>query len=182
MLARPTEESPFPVDFPAESQLRGQYPSPNLADAFAIRLPAGTIADPEALARFAFGRQAPWVRKLMRLRDLIMGCFGVKTSRQLRGGGAGRVSIFRIYAVQAAEIILGEDDKHLDFRLSVMHRIDPALSASGEPGAYLVVATVVKCHNFLGRLYIGVIAPFHRLIVMATLRGAARAGWPQQSG
>jgi len=36
----------------------------------------------------------------------------------------------------------------------------------------------VHCHNRLGRLYILVIAPFHRLVVQASLRRAAQIGWP----
>jgi hypothetical protein len=36
----------------------------------------------------------------------------------------------------------------------------------------------VHCHNRLGRIYITLIAPFHRLVVEASLRRAARLGWP----
>jgi Protein of unknown function (DUF2867) len=41
-----------------------------------------------------------------------------------------------------------------------------------------VVSTVVHCHNRLGRTYITLIAPFHRRVVEAGLRRAARLGWP----
>jgi hypothetical protein len=34
---------------------------------------------------------------------------------------------------------------------------------------------VVHCHNWLGRTYLAVIAPFHRAIVRASLVQAARA-------
>jgi hypothetical protein len=70
--------------------------------------------------------------------------------------------------------VLGEDDKHLDFRISVL------CSAEAEPegGRQLVFSTVVQCHNRLGRAYIFVIAPFHRLVVKASLLSAARIGWP----
>ena len=43
---------------------------------------------------------------------------------------------------------------------------------------HLTLSTVVHCNNFLGRLYIFFIAPFHRLVVKSSLRSAARAGWP----
>jgi hypothetical protein len=39
----------------------------------------------------------------------------------------------------------------------------------------------VHCHNRLGRFYIFVIAPFHRLVVKASLRRAAALGWPKQA-
>ena len=83
------------------------------------------------------------------------------------------MGIFRIYETRPHEIVLGEDDKHLDFRLSVLHEVLPAVGA-----AQVVLSTVVHCHNRLGRLYILLIAPFHRTIVKATLRRAARSGWP----
>ena len=65
--------------------------------------------------------------------------------------------------------------KHLDFRLSVLHETLPAVDGSA---SQVVLSTVVHCHNRLGRLYILLIAPFHRAIVQATLRRAARTGWP----
>jgi hypothetical protein len=37
----------------------------------------------------------------------------------------------------------------------------------------------VHCHNRLGRIYIFLIAPFHRWLVQAILRRAAHIGWPQ---
>jgi hypothetical protein len=43
-------------------------------------------------------------------------------------------------------------------------------------------ATVVPCHNLLGRAYIFVIAPFHRMVVKASLRRAAMLGWPREGG
>ena len=86
-----------------------------------------------------------------------------------------RISIFKIYEKGTHEILLGEDDKHLDFRVSVLHQ---TRTVSAESAPYLVVSTVVHCHNRLGRIYIRLIAPFHRLIVQSNMRRAARAGWP----
>jgi hypothetical protein len=40
-----------------------------------------------------------------------------------------------------------------------------------------VLTTVVHCHNLLGRVYLGVISPFHRLVVRSNLARAARRGW-----
>jgi Protein of unknown function (DUF2867) len=172
-----TEEPVSPVALPFASRVSGLYARTDLADAFAIRLPPGASSDPETLARFIFAQQPRWVGGLMGLRDLIVARFGLKTAAQLqdpaRAGQHPRVGIFRIYEKRPHEIVLGEDDKHLDFRLSVLHESLPAAGA-----AQIVVSTVVHCHNRLGRLYILVIAPFHRAVVQATLRRAARSGWP----
>jgi len=165
------------VPLPAGSRATTLYRAPNLADAYAVRLPDGATHDPEALARFMFATQAPWIARLLWLRDRIVAVVGLKTSSQLLAeAGANavrRVSFFRVYAQDAHEILLGEDDSHLDFRLSV--RCEPI---AGAP--HVIATTVVQCHNTLGRLYILVIAPFHRLVVRSTLLRAARTGWPQK--
>lgn len=166
------------VALPLESRISRKYASPNLADAYAIRLPNDAISDPELLARFIFSRQPPWLSALMRLRDALVAGFGVKTSKQLQNPGgqdrARRIYIFKIYETRQHEIVLGEDDRHLDFRLSVLRQAAP--SADQQPR--LILSTVVHCHNRFGRAYIMLIAPFHRLVVQSSLRRAARAGWP----
>lgn len=172
------------VPLPAHSQLTHAYESVNLADAYAVQLPPGASADPEVLARYIFSRQPAWIGGLMKVRDAAVAGFGLKTAKHLGslGGGANpdRVNIFKIYSRSAAEIVLGEDDKHLDFRVSVL------LQACAEPTPdgprQLVVSTVVKCHNRLGRAYIVLIAPFHRLVVQSSLRRAAQMGWPVACG
>jgi hypothetical protein len=164
--------SAVPVSLPAQSGVTGFYQQVHLADAFAIPLPAGASRDPETLARFIVAHQPAWVDRLTQLCDLIVACFGLKTAHHLatlaKDEKAGRVGIFRIYDKSATEIVLGEDDRHLDFRVSVL---------CGPQD--VTVTTVVHCHNLPGRIYLFVIAPFHRLVVKASLRRAASIGWPQ---
>ncbi|MEO8807103.1 MAG: DUF2867 domain-containing protein [Burkholderiaceae bacterium] len=166
---------------PPASRVAHFYASTDLADAFAIRLPPGASTDPETLARFMFAQQPRWVRGLMGVRDLLVAGFGLKTAAQLQDPAATgrhpRVGIFRIYETRPHEIVLGEDDKHLDFRLSVLTELLPVVHGP-ESAGQVVLSTVVHCHNRLGRLYILLIAPFHRAVVQATLRRAARKGWP----
>lgn len=171
------------VALPSESRVSGFYATPDLADAYAIRLPMNAITDPEGLARFVLSQQAPWVAGLMRIRDALVAGFGLKTAKQLQAPAAAdaaassdrRVGIFKIYETGSREILVGEDDKHLDFRVSVLQQ---TRTVAAESARYLTVSTVVHCHNRLGRVYIALIAPFHRLIVQSSLRRAARRGWP----
>ena len=166
------------VALPLGSGVTRFYKSVHLADAFAIGLPAGVSSDPDVLARFIFSQQPAWVGALMKVRDLLVAGFGLKTGKHLAsladGARAHRVGIFKVYSVNETEMILGEDDKHLDFRVSVFCAARPA----PEAGRQLVLSTVVHCHNRLGRAYILLIAPFHRWVVKASLRRAARVGWP----
>lgn len=175
-----TESSPMsteatvaiPVSLPM-SGVTGLHEHVHLADAFAIPLPAGATRDPETLARFIVSHQPAWIDRMTTLRDIIVACLGLKLARQLAQAAARekdeRVGIFRIYGRSENEIILGEDDRHLDFRVSL-------LCGPQE----LTVTTVVHCHNLLGRTYLFVIAPFHRLVVKASMRRAAAIGWPTQ--
>jgi hypothetical protein len=174
-----TQSRARPVPLPPESAIARCYASTNLADAFSIELPAQASTDPEVLARFIFAHQAPWIGRLMAVRDAVVAGFGLKTAKHLAAleagsGGSARLSIFKVYSASRTEVVLGEDDKHLDFRLSVL------CSSTSSPGAkrQLIMSTVVHCHNRLGRLYIFLIAPFHRLVVQSSLRSAARMGWP----
>lgn len=168
-----------PVALPAQSDVTHVYKSVNLADAFAIRLPAGASGDPDRLARFIFSQQPAWIGMLTRVRDVIVAVFGLKTAKHLatlaNDANAHRVGIFKVYSTNEAEIVMGEDDKHLDFRVSVLCSAGPTPASD----RLLTVTTVVHCHNLLGRTYLFVIAPFHRMVVKASLNRAARIGWPQ---
>ncbi|MBC7957738.1 MAG: DUF2867 domain-containing protein [Cytophagales bacterium] len=166
------------VALPLHSAVTHFYKTVNLADAFAIQLPAGASKDPDVLARFILSHQPSWVGVLTKVRDLLVAGFGLKTAKHLAslagGAPADRAGIFKVYSVSETEIIVGEDDRHLDFRVSVFCALESAPQASRQ----LVVSTVVQCHNRLGRVYIFLIAPFHRMVVRASLLHAARVGWP----
>jgi len=153
------------------------YQRVDLADSYAVTLPPGTPHDPELLAHCIFDRPAPWMTVLLDVRDFAVRRFGLKTARALRNDAAGgeRIGFFKIFFRGADEIVLGEDDRHLDFRLSVL------LQLAAQPGqdTTLILSTVVHCHNRLGHVYLAVIAPFHRLLARAVLRRAANAGWPR---
>ncbi|MEJ8857047.1 DUF2867 domain-containing protein [Variovorax robiniae] len=159
------------VVLPAEARVAPLYAGAFLADAFAIDLPPDAPRETLALARFALGNQAPWIDRLMGMRDATVKLFGLKTSGALRADTSPRVEFFRIYETHDDEVVLGEDDRHLDFRLSMLQR--PLASGGRE----LVATTVVHCHNLLGRNYIRLIAPFHRMVVRSTLERAAKGGW-----
>ncbi|MDY7539776.1 DUF2867 domain-containing protein [Undibacterium sp. RTI2.1] len=166
---------------PEQSRITHLYDQPDLADAYSVRLPPDASDDPEVLARFVLSQQAPWAHQLMRLRDVLVAGFGIKTSQQLVESSdkdVRRIYIFKIYEKSSNEIVLGENDKHLDFRLSVMLQSQPN---HPEPVRYLTISTVVHCHNHLGRAYLRLIAPFHRLIVKSYLLRAAGFGWPLQN-
>lgn len=161
----------YAVPIPSDCVLAPLYRRANLLDAYAVQLPAGASDDIEALVRAGFERQPWWVRTLTRMRDIIMAPVGVKSSRDVGIAAAAQgpvIGFFPLLSKHAGELVMGADDSHLDFRLAVQQRT----AAAG--GRELVVVTVVHCHNWIGRTYIAVITPFHRVIARASLEQAAQ--------
>ncbi|AVG14842.1 hypothetical protein CFN79_02630 [Chromobacterium vaccinii] len=161
----------YAIPVPSDSILAPLYRGADLLDAYAVQLPAGAGDDLEMLVRAGFEPQAWWVRALTRVRDMIMATVGVKSSRAVGIAAAARgpvIGFFPLQSKSARELVMGEDDRHLDFRLAIQQRI----GAAG--GRELVIVSVVHCHNLLGRTYLAVITPFHRVIARASLERVAR--------
>ena len=169
------------VDLPSQSAVVTAFKSVNLADAFSIQLPSDASVNPDVLARFIFSVQPYWIAALTNVRDAVVAGFGLKTAKHLAtlssDATAKRIGIFKVYGTSDTEVVLGEDDKHLDFRVSILFTPDSPPNI----GKQLTLSTVVHCHNLLGRIYLSVIAPFHRQVVKASLRRAASVGWPKLS-
>ncbi|MHB1304787.1 MAG: DUF2867 domain-containing protein [Acidiphilium sp.] len=153
---------------PAESAIADWFVGADLVDAYAITLPDGAPHDIDALAREALEHPPVWFRVLLRLRDAVVSVGGVKSSQRIRkdaaSEGLATVAFFPVLSRSERELVLGEDDRHLDFRASVLVRV----TTDGEKRD-LIMTTAVRCHNLAGRLYLTTIAPFHRLIVRRNL-------------
>jgi hypothetical protein len=165
-----------PVSPPAGSRLSRLYEGADLVDAYMVTLPFLTISDVGELARFVLAHPPGWVAPLMAIRDALMGTLGIKTAadlgRQGRATPNGVVGSFPMLERSPSEVVMGADDRHLDFRTSM-------LVTSADEGRVLTWTTVVRCRNGFGRGYLTLIAPFHRAIVPAYLDRAAAAGWPE---
>ncbi|OIW32850.1 hypothetical protein CONLIGDRAFT_676669 [Coniochaeta ligniaria NRRL 30616] len=168
------------VPFPSESALSSSYKRAYFIDAFSVTLPAhGSRRQytPDALAQALFCNPPSWFSLLMWIRDRVMSILGVKTSTEIRAAadksGVETVAVFPIVSRTETEIVLGEDDSHLDFRTSILIR-ENQLGATSDKDGYgrgeeIVATTVVHCHGLLGRAYITIIKPFHVLIVKYSL-------------
>ena len=158
------------VEPPPVSLVSGLYLGAHLLDAYATALLPGDSRDVRLLASRLLTRSPGWIKQLLWLRDVLVRAFGVKTSSALlRAAGQRRdhISFMRVYQESDNEMVLGEDDRHLDFRLSVLIRPMSGGTASGEE---VVTTTVVHCHNLFGRTYLWLIGPFHRIIARHLLR------------
>jgi hypothetical protein len=158
---------------PIESQLASRYADASFVDAYAITLSNSVSHDLERMAQGAVNNPPAWVRGALTLRDRVMQMFGVKTYREIGDRitrqGADRVGFMPVLLRSEREIIMGENDRHLDFQVSLLLR-------SHQTGpAELVATTVVQCHNLLGGVYLAVIMPGHKMVIRTSLRNAAQS-------
>ncbi|WP_374260519.1 DUF2867 domain-containing protein [Zoogloea sp.] len=108
----------------------------------------------------AFLTASPWwLRHLATLRDVLVRPFGLRPMASAGG-------VFQSVARTPDEWLLGADDRHLDFRVSLRVFAAP-------DGAQLQISTWVQPHGRLGRVYLALVAPLHRGIVPCK----ARAMW-----
>lgn len=153
---------------------RVTLPHPNLREAdwaysYSVRVDRSDL-DPMDVARDLMGRAPPWVGVLLRIRNLIVGFFGLK-SAELELTNQDKIGGFPVIGHDDQHVLLGFDDRHLDFRIIVT--VEP----DGAGLQHVSLTTLVKRHNLFGRIYILVITPFHKLIVKTFLkRFAASSG------
>ncbi|POR19265.1 hypothetical protein BWK58_14405 [Flavobacterium columnare] len=130
----------------------------------------------EDLGKAFFATGPEWIGALMSFRDKIVSALGLKTSSKvsnredylnnLKWEAGDQIGIFKVYDKSANELIIGEDDKHLDFRVSLL--LQPTENSYQKT---LSITTVVTIHNTLGKLYFLPVKPFHQFIVPRMLRG-----------
>ena len=132
------------------------------ADAFRV-----TVADTELDARGAaermFSHGPRWVEALIDLRNIVVAPFGLKSSGAGEPNAGGMIGIFPVLDETPERLVAGFDDHHLDFRVVV----DVAPATRGRD---VTATTLVLTHNRLGRAYLAIIMPFHRLIARTLLR------------
>ena len=133
-------------------------------DAYRLEL-ENTALDARQAAERIMARAPRWVDALLVLRNIIVAPFGLKTSG---GERAPReiIGIFPVVSETPERLVAGFNDRHLDFRVVV----DVATAGRRQS---VTATTLVLTHNWLGRTYLKVIMPFHRLVVRAMLRQVA---------
>lgn len=157
------------VNLPATSQVYDYLGKTDFEDAYAFRSqsPGDSMKD---IYIKIFNTAPMWVEYALRLRNVLVAPFGLNTEmdkNQAPSIKEGEKSgIFRIYRILENEIIAGEDDKHLNFRVSV-HR------APGEL-PLITVSTIVEYNNAFGRMYMTLISPFHKMVVKSMLSSSVK--------
>jgi len=122
-----------------------------------------------------FGHTPFWMKALLIARNAIARRFGLEaptaaeilhpTVRASYNVG-DKIGPWPIYFIGEDEIVAGRNNKHLDFRLSVLRVKD---------GESVVVSTICSVHNFAGKIYLIFIVQFHRTGVKSLMSNAVTA-------
>ncbi|PWK76179.1 DUF2867 domain-containing protein [Aminobacter sp. AP02] len=142
-------------------------PGASFTDRFAIVV-SGQRLDVGAAAERVFRHRPGWIGALMALRNILVRPFGLKTRDEDLAPELERKGMFPVLSQSGQRMVLGLDDRHLDFRLLV------ELKELGDERQEVSATTLVRPHNSLGRAYLAAVMPFHKIIVPAMLARAAR--------
>lgn len=143
-------------------------PLANWADCYQIEL-VGAAKSASEIAHLTLDTFPAWVSLLMRLRNRAVALFGLKAADDRPDSQNTEViGIFPVVSRSQDEIVLGFDDRHLDFRI-VIH-----VENVGPTRQRISTTTLVNRKILLGRIYIAVVTPFHKLIVSTMMSGLAR--------
>lgn len=148
---------------------------------------SGVFADPQnqvtvdQVGKAFFSSGPTWIGGLFALRNKIVALFGLKVPEKIANHQeqlnnfkclpGERLGLFQVFDATDNEVVLGEDDRHLNFRVSFFLArvpLDPTLKE-------LTITTTVTFHNWFGRLYFLPVRPFHSLIVPAMLKGMIKS-------
>ena len=88
----------------------------------------GHALDARTAAEKIFARSPRWIEALLRLRNLAVAPFGLKTSGRGEPATGGMVGIFPVVSETPERLVAGFNDHHLDFRVVV----DVAAVADGQ--------------------------------------------------
>jgi hypothetical protein len=135
------------------------------SDAFSIAVDDATL-DARHAAERMLGRSPRWIEVLTALRNRLVTPFGLRTPARRKAAAANSIGAFPVVSESPDRVVAGFNDRHLDFRLVV----DVVAEAGGRR---VTATTLVLTHNLLGRTYLAIILPFHRLIVPSMLRQVA---------
>ncbi len=164
-----------PCELPASSRLRDSLPQIDYLNSYSIG-----VARPDqsmiCLYAAALDHLPRVFKHLLVLRSILvrpLGIAGISHRDLTRPIDTGRtysvgdkLGRWTLYGQYPDELVTGADDKHLDFRVSVLR----------EGRSRVVLSTAVMTHNAFGRAYLTTILPFHRYGVAQLLTHAAAAG------
>lgn len=160
--------------YPSDGSLRDFRATGDRLDGQFTALPH-PAPDAIALTVATFLNMPGWANALLDMRDVVLRPFGFKTGgpRQRRIPSYDEVArrsysgAYRVYSANEDEVVLGADERHLSFRVSILRSV---------PDDLVAITTLFIPHTRWGRLLLAAIYPFNRLIVGRCLANTASLG------
>lgn len=154
---------------PESEGIKNALPTIDFTDTFSTTNHEDDLA---TISNLVFGTVPKWIEFLLKLRNSIVKVFGLKVEKptdfHTNFKVGGYVGFFKIYSIRENEIILGADDKHLNFRVSIYN--------SNEREFNIKVTTLVEYNNNFGRWYMAIVKPFHHIVVKVMVKQACKSG------
>jgi len=154
------EEKPFLTEKSKEI-----FPEVDFSDTFSTTNNTNTI---EEIANLIFNYSPKWLRFLFEVRNKMVKVFGLKSTKpedyneDFKVGGY--LQFFKIDYISDNEVILGADDAHLNFRAIIYKTTAKTYN--------IKVTTLVKFNHSGGKIYMNIIKPFHRLVIIRMIKNA----------
>jgi hypothetical protein len=123
-----------------------------------------------------FGHHASWMKGMLIARNRLAARWGLEVpgddeilAPAIKSSYAvgDRIGPWPIFVLQDDEIIAGRDNRHLDFRVSVLRKRDEGCDT-------VTVTTVCRPHNIAGKAYLVAVAPFHIFGMRLLMANAAK--------
>jgi hypothetical protein len=167
-----------PCDVPAHSLIdRHWVETASFREAF--RVPLRRVEASVIDLFFAvFGYHPAWLKGLLVVRNCLASACGLEgptvaeilvVERKSRYAVGDKIGPWPIFTLTDTELVAGRDNKHLDFRVSVLKEMEGAT-------AHAVISTVCVVRNGFGTAYLTVVVPFHKLGMPRLLMRAIAAG------
>jgi len=169
----PVNTQILPSKIPTDSQIARVKDSAYFFDAYAFKTKSSHLTSLEIWLSH-MSTVPTWINILMRTRNKMVSMLGLKDlgalgdinpNKAISDYQVGdKIGIFTLKYISDDEIILMDYDKHLDVFLSVYKVSQDSQS--------ITISTVVHVHNWLGKVYMLVVAPLHKIIVPASIKRA----------
>jgi hypothetical protein len=157
------------------SLVRAASLEPDFEDCFTTTFQADCFLDLETTVYKCFSAlSAGWIDALFKLRSILVKPFNLKTPPEESSikltyekiVPGGKVAFFDVLDVSPTEVLMCIKDSHLNAYLSI------DLIQNGKIKT-LAASTTVEFNNSLGKIYLAVIKPFHKLLIKTMLRKVA---------
>lgn len=156
---------------PVDSLILNGFGKTNYWDIYQIQLSNNDYSVDKITS--AILKTPKWIDNLMKMRNIIARRFGLKSGDknyhiEPHYSIGSKAGYFTVLNRNENEIVMGENDTHLNFRTSV--RVE-----NQSENSLVYLSTVVQFNNFFGWLYFLPVKPFHQLLIQSLLKKYANA-------